>query len=164
VRCHRVSLLPISYTHDAKRIPSPTIGTRSTLAPQISDCGWLMHRLNRTSEPNSSHHERPRSTRTANPTAGNAHSLRARGSWRQYFEGCPTAGAHESSFFLIFYTNVNKSGLYGTASADFRQPGLTQYPKFSVICGVRDILVSQSLWFLHQFFCRETSRLCYEHY
>jgi hypothetical protein len=41
VRRHRVSLLPISYTHGAKRIPSLTSGTRSTLAPQISDCGWL---------------------------------------------------------------------------------------------------------------------------
>jgi hypothetical protein len=59
VRRHRVSLLPISYTHDAKRIPSPTSGTCSTLAPQISDCGWLMHRSDKTSEPNSSHHERP---------------------------------------------------------------------------------------------------------
>jgi hypothetical protein len=85
---HRVSLLSFPPTQEATRRPSPTSGPRMMQAPHVRDRGCVSPEGGYNFGVKQSLNGRPRSAETSDRTAGRTHGLRARGSWRQYFEGC----------------------------------------------------------------------------
>jgi hypothetical protein len=84
---HRVSLLSFPPTQEATRRPSPTSGPRMMQAPHVRDRGCVSPEGGYNFGVKQSLNGRPRSAETSDRTAGRTHGLRARGSWRQYFEG-----------------------------------------------------------------------------